>query len=85
MIFISSLEIISVVKSDRIIFLWIAASVADATAVGPNGIKTLLVNSSITFPIKGNPVFDNGPIKPIAFLSKNLSKSLLLIDFLDFQ
>ena len=25
-------------------FLWIVASVADAAAVSPNGIKTLLVN-----------------------------------------
>ena len=26
------------------IFLWIAASVSDAAAVNPNGIKTLLAN-----------------------------------------
>ena len=25
-------------------FLWIAASIADAAAVNPNGIKTLLAN-----------------------------------------
>ena len=37
--FISSLEIIIVVKPDPNIFLWIAASVADAAAVNPNGIK----------------------------------------------
>ena len=40
-------------------------SVADA--VNPNGIKTLLANGLGTFPIKGNPVFSNGP--------KSLSKS----------
>ena len=37
--FISSLEIINVVKSDSNIFLWIAASVADNAAVDPNDIK----------------------------------------------
>ena len=58
---ISSLEIISVVKLDPNIFLWIAASVANATAVNPNGSKTLLANSLSTFPVKGNPVFNNGP------------------------
>ena len=40
--FISSLEIISLVKLDPNIFLWIAAPVADATAANPNVIKTLL-------------------------------------------
>ena len=55
--FLSSLEITCIVKPDSNIFLWIAASVADAAAVNPKGIKTLLA----TFPIKGNPVFNNGP------------------------
>ena len=41
--------------------LWIAAFVADAAAINPNGIKTLLANGFSTFPIKGNLVFDNGP------------------------
>ena len=50
--FTSSFEIINVV---------ITVSVADATAVNPNGIKTLLANGLSTFPIKGNPVFSNGP------------------------
>ena len=59
--FISSLEIISVVKPDLNIFLWIAASVADATTVNPNGNKTFLANGLSTFPIKGNPVFSNSP------------------------
>ena len=58
--FTSSLEIISVVKLDPNTFLWIAASVATA-AVTPNGIKTLSANGLSTFPIKGNPVFSNGP------------------------
>ena len=39
----------------------IAASIADAAAVNPNGIKTFLANGLIIFPIKGNPVFSNGP------------------------
>ena len=59
--FISSLEIINVVIPDSNIFLWIPASVADAAAVNPNGIKTLLANGFNTFSIKGNPDFSNGP------------------------
>ena len=33
---------------------------ADAAA-NPNDIKTLLANGLSTFPIKGNPIFSNGP------------------------
>ena len=44
---------------DPKIFLWIAASVADAAAANPNGIKRLLANGLITFPFKGNPVFSS--------------------------
>ena len=33
------------------IFLWIAASVADAAAVNPNDIKTPLANGLSTFPL----------------------------------
>ena len=61
MSFTTSLEIINFVKSDVNICVWIAASVADAAAVNPNSIKTLLANGLSTFPIKGNPVFSNGP------------------------
>ena len=46
---------------DANISLWITASVADAAAVNPNGIKTLSANSFSTFPIKVNLVFSNGP------------------------
>ena len=42
-------------------FLCIRASAADAAAVNPKGIKTLLANDLITFFINGNPVFSNGP------------------------
>ena len=61
--FISAIEFISAVLPDTNILFWIAASVADAAAaaVNPNGIKTLLANGLSTFPIKGNPVFSNGP------------------------
>ena len=59
--FISSFEIIIVVFPDPNIFLRIPASAADATAVNPKRIKTLLANGSITFFIYGNPVFNNGP------------------------
>ena len=44
-----------------IFFLCIPASAADAGAVNPNRINTLLANGLITFDIKGNPVFSNGP------------------------
>ena len=43
------------------ILLWIAASVADAAPVNPNGTKTLLANGLSTFSIKGNAVFSMGP------------------------
>ena len=45
---------------DPNIFLWIAASVADAATFNPNGIKTLLATNLSIFFIKGNPVFGNG-------------------------
>ena len=61
MSFISSFDIISVVVPDPKIFLCIPASAADAAAVNPKGIKTLLANGLITFFINGNPVFSNGP------------------------
>ena len=70
MFFISSFDIIIVVVlsllfclclPDPKIFLCIPASVVDAVAVNPKGIKTLLANGLITFFISGNPVFSNGP------------------------
>ena len=56
---ISSLEIIKVINADPNILLRIAASVADAVAVHPDDIKTLLANGLRTFPINGNLVFTN--------------------------
>ena len=38
-----------------------AASVVDAAAVNPNGIKTFLANGFNTVFITSNPVFSNGP------------------------
>ena len=68
MSFISSFDIISTVLlwedegwPDPKIFLCILASAADAAAVNPKGIKTLLANCLITFFISDNPVFSNGP------------------------
>ena len=60
---ISSFDIVSVVDEERLcpltkIFLCISASAAD---VNPKGIKTLLDIGWMTFFIKGNPVFSNGP------------------------
>ena len=58
---ISSFDIISIVLPDPKIFLCVQASAADAAAVNPNGIKTLLSNGLITFFINGSQVFSNGP------------------------
>ena len=44
-----------------IFFLCIPASATDTASVNPKGINTLLANGLITFDIKGNPVFSNGP------------------------
>ena len=55
------IDIISVLFPDPNIFLCIPASAADAAAVNPKGIKTLLANGLITFFIDGNPAFSNGP------------------------
>ena len=52
---------IKIVKPDPNILWWIAASVADVAAVNTTGVKTLLANGFTTFPIKDNPVFNNGP------------------------
>ena len=48
MSFISLFDIISVVVPEPKIFLCIPESAADAAAVNPNGIKTLLPNGLIT-------------------------------------
>ena len=61
--YIWSFNIISVVLPDSKIFLCIPSSAADASAVNPNGIKTLLGNGFITFFINGSPLFSNGPTK----------------------
>ena len=45
----------------RKIFLEIAAPVTDTSSVYPDDIKILLCNVLSTFPIKGNPIFINGP------------------------
>ena len=75
---ISSFDIISVIVvlfclPKPKILLWILASAADAAAVNPNGIKTLLGNGLITFFINGNPVFSIGrrslPTNPPDWLS----------------
>ena len=58
---ISSFDIISVVVPDPKIFLCIVTYAAYAAAVNPNGFKMLLAYGLITFFIKGNPVFSNGP------------------------
>ena len=64
MSFISSFDIISVIVPDLKIFLCISASVGDAAAVNPKGIKTFLAYGLVLIFIKGNPVFSNGPRSP---------------------
>ena len=54
---------------DPNIFSWIAASVVDATAVNPNGIKTLLADGLRLFPI----------LKTIHFLVKVLKVYLKIL------
>ena len=54
--------IVAILWSDPKIFLCIPVSAADATAVNPNGIKTLLANGLIHFfIINSNPAFSNKP------------------------
>ena len=58
----SLFDIISVaLLPDPNIFLCIPASAADASAVSPKGINTLLATGVITLFINGNPVFNKGP------------------------
>ena len=54
MSFNSSFEIIKVVAPESSTFFYIPATAADAAAVNPNGLKTLLANGLITFFINGN-------------------------------
>ena len=50
-----------IVFPDPNIFLYIHASAADAAAINPKGIETILANGLIIIYINGNPVFDNRP------------------------
>ena len=70
----SLFDIISVVLlPDPNIFLCIPASAADAAAVSPKGINTLLANGVITLFNNSNPVFNKGPIN----LPKNHPDSII--------
>ena len=69
----SSFEIINVVLAYPKFISWIAASVADADAVNPNGIKTFLANGLSIFFIKSKPVLTN--------LLKFYVKILLTVQF----
>ena len=55
-------------------FLCIPASAANAAAVNPKGIKTILANGLIIFFINGNPVLGSGPSN----LPRNLSDYIIL-------
>ena len=60
-----SFDIINVVVPDPKIFLSVPVSAADAAAVNPNGVKTVLANGLVTFFINGNPAFNNEPRNPL--------------------
>ena len=71
---------ISVVFPDPNIFLCVPASAADAAAINPNGINTLLANEVITFFILMVILFlvrDQ-----IIYLKILLTASFLIIEFL---
>ena len=55
---ISSFPFIDVFVPDPSIFLWIAATLADA--VNTNGIKALVANGLSAFPVTDNAVFSTG-------------------------
>ena len=74
---ISSFEIINAVVPNQKFLLKIVASVADAAAVNPNDINTLLVNDFSRSLIKGKPVFINGQ----GSLPKNPPGSPILINY----
>ena len=56
---IYSIEIIGEVMTYPNVFFWIATTVADATVVNPNDMKTLSANGLIAILIKNNPGFSN--------------------------
>ena len=58
---IFSFGIINFVILDPKTLFLLAASVTDAAAVNPNGIKTILGNGLSTCFIKCKPAFSNGP------------------------
>ena len=60
-----------------VFFLCIPASATDAAAVNPKGINILLPNGLITFHIKDNLVFSNGPSN----LPKNPPDCIILDNF----
>ena len=74
----SLFDIISVVLlPDPNIFLCIPASAADAAAVNPKGINTILANGVITSFINGNPFFNKGQV---IYLKILLTVSFLIIE-----
>ena len=76
----SLFDMISVVFPDPNIFLCIPASAADAVAINPNGINTLLANGVITFFILMVILFlvrDQ-----VIYLKTLLTVSFLIIEFL---
>ena len=70
---------------DPKIFSCIPAFAADATAVNPSGIKTLLADVLSAFPIKSKPIFSNGPRSLPPYRDQSLGAYELFFVFLNIQ
>ena len=73
---ISSFEIIKDVVPEQSIFFCIPEAPADAAAVNPNEIKTLLANDLITFFINSNPVI----VIVIVIMDQEVCQEILQIE-----
>ena len=76
---ISWFEIINIILPDPNIFLWTAASAADAAAGNPSGIKMFLANGSIIFH------FLLKAIQLLVMVLKVYLKIILIINFFVFE
>ena len=77
MSFVSLFKVIKLFIPDLKKLFWIAASVADAANVSPNGIKALYFEALNTFSIKSKAVY----INISGSLPKNLSDCLILCNW----
>ena len=63
MSFISSIEIIKTFVSEQCIFFWVAASIAEAAAVIPNGAKLFFTKGTANFINRSANLLNNDPKK----------------------